>query len=92
MEFWLYASRHPVARERLAAIDRAQADAIEAMIAAEQVQCGRSVPDETSVMAKVIVALFHGIGIVGMIDPEAVDGGFIDAAIRLVNRGLDPEG
>lgn len=89
MEFWLYASRHPSARERLAAIDRAQSEAIEAMITDEQSQRGRAVSPETSVTAKVIVALFHGIGIMSMIDPEGVDRGFLDAAIRLVNRGLD---
>ncbi len=88
MEFWLYASRHPTARERLAAIDRAQSAAIEGMVKDDQKRRGAGATRRADVMAKLVVALFHGIGVVGMIDPDAVDAAFFEAAVQLVDRGL----
>jgi AcrR family transcriptional regulator len=88
LEFWLYASRHPAARERLAAIDRAQSAAIEQMVRAEQRRRGEATGKQADVVAKLVVALFHGIGVVGMIDPEAVDANFFEAAVQLVNWGV----
>ncbi len=88
LEFWLYASRHPTPRERLAAIDRAQSVAIERMITDDQKRRGAGATRQADVMAKLVVALFHGIGVVGMIDPDAVDAAFFEAAVKLVDRGL----
>jgi AcrR family transcriptional regulator len=88
LEFWLYASRHPEARERLAAIDRAQSAAIEAIVAEEQARRGATTPHQAAAVARLVVALFHGIGVVGLIDPGSVDADFLEAAIRLVDRGL----
>jgi AcrR family transcriptional regulator len=88
LEFWLYASRHPTARERLAAIDRAQSAAIESMVRDEQRRRGQAGARQADVIAKLVVALFHGIGVVGMIDPEAVDATFFEAAVQLVNWGV----
>jgi AcrR family transcriptional regulator len=86
VEFWLYASRHPKARERLAAIDRAQSAAIESMVIDEQKRRGTSVVRQSDVLSKLIVALFHGIGVVAMIDPDAVDAAFFEAAVQMVNK------
>ncbi len=86
LEFSLYAVRHPEARARLAAIDRVQTSAIEAMITEERQRRGWTGPEEPATVARLIVALFHGIGLVGLIDPEAVDPPLIEAAVRLVNR------
>jgi AcrR family transcriptional regulator len=91
MEFWLYASRHPKARARLAAIDRAQSLAIESMVIAEQRRRGTGDANRADVMAKLVVALFHGIGVVGMIDPDAVDVTFFEAAVRMVNQGMSDD-
>ena len=88
MEFWLYASRHPKARERLAAIDRAQSAVIEGLIRDDHERRGKSPAPQSDVMAKLIVALFHGIGVVGMIDPDAVDAAFFEAAVQMVDRSL----
>ena len=87
-EFWLYASRHPKARERLAAIDRAQSAAIESMVMDEQKRRGERAVRQSDVLAKLVVALFHGIGVVGMIDPDAVDATFFEAAVQMVNRSM----
>jgi AcrR family transcriptional regulator len=92
LEFWLYAVRHPEARSRLADIDRAQAQAIEAIVSAEQSGAVATQPEAVAVMARLVVALFHGIGIVGLVDPDAVDANFLEAAIRLVDRGLSDAG
>ncbi|MGO9457294.1 MAG: TetR/AcrR family transcriptional regulator [Acidimicrobiales bacterium] len=91
MEFWLYASRHPKARERLAAIDRAQSAAIESMVKDDQKRRGAGATLQADVMAKLVVALFHGIGVVGMIDPDAVDTAFFEAAVQMVDRGLSED-
>ena len=91
LEFWLYALRHPGARQRLAAIDRALAAGIEAMILGERRRRGSTDHEETATAARLIVALFHGIGIVGLLDPDSVDAEFIGAAVRLVDRSFpDP--
>jgi len=91
MEFWLYAARHPDARQRLADIDRAQAQAIEAIVSWERGEAKDVDQGRAAVMARLVVALFHGIGVVGLIDPRAVDAGLLEAAVRFVDRGLsDP--
>jgi AcrR family transcriptional regulator len=88
LEFWLYALRHPEARQRLAAIDRVQVSAIESMIDEERRRRGSEGPEDTATVARLVVALFHGIGILGLIDPASVDPEFMGAAVRLVDRGL----
>lgn len=88
LEFALYALRHPDVRQRLAAIDRAQAAAIQTIVAEEH---GQGIPmggEEAATFAGLVVALFRGISIVGLIDPDAVDATLLDAAVRLVDRGL----
>jgi AcrR family transcriptional regulator len=45
-----------------------------------------------SVMARLVVALFHGIGIAGLIDPDSVDDRLLEAAVRLVDLGLSDLG
>ncbi|MHB8220726.1 MAG: TetR/AcrR family transcriptional regulator [Acidimicrobiales bacterium] len=88
LEFWLYAVRHPDARQRLADIDRAQAQAIEAIVTGERSGTQRVDQGQWAVLARLVVALFHGIGIVGLIDPGSVDARFLEAAVRLVDRGV----
>ena len=80
--------RHPTARERLAAIERAQSAAIERIDHATIRQPARSGATASRRMAKLVLALFHGIGVVGLFDPEAVDADFFEAAVHLVDRGL----
>ena len=58
------------------------------MITDDQKRRGAGATRQADVMAKLVVALFHGIGVVGMIDPDAVDAAFFEAAVKLVDRGL----
>ncbi|MGP8060927.1 MAG: TetR/AcrR family transcriptional regulator [Acidimicrobiales bacterium] len=88
LEFWLYALRHPEARQRLGAIERAQASAIEAIVNDQRDRHSSTGGEDSATVARLILALFHGIGVVGLFDPEAVDADFIGAAVRLVDRGL----
>lgn len=88
LEFWLYALRHPEARQRLGAIERAQASAIEAIVNEQRDRHGSTGGEDSATVARLVLALFHGIGVVGLFDPEAVDADFFGAAVRLVDRGL----
>jgi AcrR family transcriptional regulator len=88
LEFWLYALRHPEVLRRVTAIERAQTEAIAAIISADRARTGETGPEPADVAARLVVALFHGMGIVQLLDPDGVDAGFAAAAVRLAARGI----
>ena len=93
LEFCLYAMRHPPAAAKLAAIDRAVAASIAEMIEGHGTTDGvkggehdRTEPAER--LARVVVAMFHGVGMVQALDPAAADRPFLRAAVAFAARGL----
>jgi AcrR family transcriptional regulator len=89
LEFALYARRNPEARDRLAALDdddvRAIAEIIEGSRSTREDQLG---PASAETAARLVIALFRGIGVLRLIDPTAVDSTLLEEAVAFVARGL----
>ena len=89
MEFALFSVRHPAARRRLAELDEANITAVAELIASEQM----GLKDFASVKsaARIIEALFRGLGLMRTIDPDAVDAALMESALAFVSRALTGE-
>lgn len=103
LEFCLYALRHPPAAAKLAAIDRAVVASIAEMIEERRVAdfLGTTADLERSDvpsagtepaerLARVVVAMFHGVGLLQALDPEVADREFLRAAVAFAVRGIAP--
>ena len=91
-EFWLYAARHPAARDRLMSIENENVRALAGIIEAERRRQDLPPLDSAERLARIIDVLFRGIGQLRAQQPELVDSGLIDAAIAFVARGLGVPG
>ena len=87
-EFWLYAARNPVARDRLLSIENEAIGALATIIEAERRKQGLDPLESPEQMARIIDVLFRGISLLRVHQPEVVDDRLIDAAIAFVSRGL----
>jgi AcrR family transcriptional regulator len=88
MEFSLYAMRNPVARARLNELEQADILAVAELI--EQGRHERGIESDQSAenIARIIVALFRGIGFMGLMNPGAVGAELLEDAISFVTRGV----
>jgi AcrR family transcriptional regulator len=89
LEFVLYAMRNPVAREKLAEHRAVNIEQVAELISAEQARQGITL-EHAEHMASIVVALFHGIGIMRALKPDAVDESFLETAMAFLARGLLP--
>jgi AcrR family transcriptional regulator len=87
-EFVLYALRNVAAREKLAAFDAETTTKVAELIRGEQARQGVETPEQLENRARIIEALFRGIGIMRALDPDAVDEAFLESAMAFVARGL----
>lgn len=88
LEFWMYASRNPEARERLAAIDEEAVLSSAELLRAQREQEEMEPLDDTVGVARVIEVLFRGIGLLRVMQPDVVDDKFLNVALEFVARGL----
>jgi AcrR family transcriptional regulator len=72
LEFVLYAARNPEARTKLAEVRRRQRAAVEAMIGGEYERQGVPPDWPIPLLAVISLALFDGIDVERLIDPDAV--------------------
>ncbi len=89
-EFTLYALRHPEARARLAALQRADTEAISRVIAAERRLHGIEMPEPPEDQATIVVALFRGLFEMRVIDHSAVDERVLESVLSFVTRAMTP--
>jgi AcrR family transcriptional regulator len=87
-EFWLYAARNPEAREQLTRLEDENVRGIAEILEAERKRQGIAPLESPERVARVIAVLFHGIGLLGVLQPEVADEALIETAIALVARGL----
>jgi AcrR family transcriptional regulator len=87
-EFWLYAARNPEARAQLTALEDENVRGIADILEAERKRQGMAPLESPERVARVIAVLFHGIGLLGVLQPEVADEALIETAIALVARGL----
>jgi AcrR family transcriptional regulator len=88
LEFVLYAMRNPTARAKLAEHRAVSIEQLAALISAEQARQGIAL-EHAEHMAMIVVALFHGIGLMRALQVE-VDESFLETAMTFVARGLLP--
>ena len=87
-EFWLYAARNPAAREQLTRLEDENVREVAEILDAEWKRQGLEPLEPAERVARIIVVLFHGIGLLGVLQPEVADDSLIEAAISLIARGL----
>jgi len=84
LEFVLYAARNPDARTRLAASARKVHEAVEQMMDSEFARSGAAPPFPTSLMATIAIALFSGLGVGAIVDPESDTQETLDATLEFL--------
>jgi AcrR family transcriptional regulator len=87
-EFWLYAVRNPAAREQLIQLEDENVRGIAEVIEAERVRQGIPALESVERVARIISVLFHGIGRLRVLQPEAADDALLETAIAMIARGL----
>jgi AcrR family transcriptional regulator len=94
LEFVLYARRNPEARAKLIASARREAEVTKDLIEREYATVGGVAQYDTRVLAEISIALFNGLGMARLIDPEASSAETIDATLQFLydsmGVGSDP--
>lgn len=92
LEFSLYAMRNPEARERLLRLEREDIAGVAAIIEGEQARAGYGVSEPAMHQARLVTALFRGISLMRVLEPEEVGPAFLADAMKFVSRGLAEDG
>lgn len=91
LEFTLYALRNPAARERLNELGRRDIQAIAEIIGDEKTRRDTEKPEQAESAARIIVALFRGLGIMRALEPDTAHDALLQDAVAFVTRGLGVE-
>jgi AcrR family transcriptional regulator len=87
LEFTLYAMRHPEARARLSELEEEDIRGV-----AELIEGNGTQPEAAALtQARLITALFRGLGLMRALDPERAGPELLEEAIAFVIRGLGEE-
>ena len=81
LEFVVYAARNPEAREKLAALLQRQHESIAGVIRREYERLGVEPEYPIDVLATISSALFEGLGVTRLINPELVRRDTVDAVL-----------
>ncbi|MGD0378761.1 MAG: TetR/AcrR family transcriptional regulator [Acidimicrobiales bacterium] len=87
-EFTLYALRNPAAREKLAAFDAMTIRSVSDLIESERSRQSIGTLEHPEHVARIVVALFRGIGLMRALDAALVDASFLETAMAFLARGL----
>ena len=87
-EFLVYAMRNPDARSKLAELERAEVDALAAVIAAERERHGIKDTHSVEQAARFVAASMRGLITMRLIDSAAVDETVIIAVLDFLQRAL----
>jgi hypothetical protein len=88
--FWLYAVRNPAAREQLTRLEDENVRAIAQILESERSRNGIEPLESPERTARIMGVLFHGIGMLRVLQPDVVDNA-LETAISFVARGLGVE-
>jgi AcrR family transcriptional regulator len=91
LEFVLYALRNPQAREKLAASAATERDFVEALIEREYEAVGATPRYPTRHLAEISLAIFSGLALRRLVDPDSVDDELIDTVLAFLydSMGVD---
>jgi AcrR family transcriptional regulator len=84
LEFVLYAARNPEARAKLAAQARRVHETVEHMLEREYARVGATPPFPIRELATIALALFNGLGVDHVVDPESITGETLDAILAFM--------
>lgn len=88
LEFWLYATRNPRLRPRLAAMQQGLRAAIARMVERQLADLGVTPPIPAEDLASIVIALDCGIGAQRSMDPRAVPADLFGKALTIFTAGL----
>jgi AcrR family transcriptional regulator len=88
LEFWLYATRNPRLRPKLAAMQQGLREAIARMVERQLTDLGIPAPIPADDLASIVIALDCGIGAQRSMDPRSVPGDLFGKALMLLTVGL----
>ena len=89
LEFSLYAARNPKARRRLVQQSRRERAQLVPLIAAELERTAAEPPVPVDDLASIYLALFNGIALQHIIDPEGAGDTLVQSAIDLMGQIVD---
>ena len=91
LEFVLYSRRNPEAAAKLAASARRTRELVKEMVEVEYTSVGTTAKYPTAHLAEISLALFNGLGMDRMIDPDAVTDEFLDTVLTFLydSMGVD---
>jgi AcrR family transcriptional regulator len=89
-EFRVYALRNPEAMSKLAAVQRADVEATAQLITTERERYGIDLPEPPLHQARIVIALFRGLGDMRSVEHDAVDDSLLESAISFVERAMFP--
>jgi AcrR family transcriptional regulator len=87
-EFAHYAMRNPAAREKLAEFAAVSIAEVADLIGAERARHGVDPLENPEHVAKIIVALFHGLSLMRAVNAGAEDESFLETAMSFLAHGL----
>jgi AcrR family transcriptional regulator len=90
LEFCLYAIRNPAAREQLVELEEASIDSIAEILETERAKSGIHTDESPRQLARIVVAFMRGLSIMRELDPPAVDEEFLQVALAVLARALNP--
>jgi AcrR family transcriptional regulator len=92
LEFVLYARRNPAAREKLIASARRERSLIESMIGREQGNVDAVPPYPVRTLAEFSRALFNGMSLTRILDPEAITESTLDDTLDMLYKAMGADG
>jgi AcrR family transcriptional regulator len=90
LEFCLYAFRNRTARERLVEIQEASIDSIAEILETERARSGIRTDESPRQLARIVEAFTRGLSIMRELDPSSVDEEFLEVALAVLARALNP--
>lgn len=92
LEFMLYARRNPEAQAKLAASARRETASIQALIEQEFANSGVTPIYPTAALAEISRALFNGLWMARLVDPDAINDVTIDTTLAMLYETMGVDG
>jgi AcrR family transcriptional regulator len=90
LEFTLYAARNPSARRKLGEMERRIHGLLAPIVEQQLEQLGTRIDVSADHLATIFLALFQGIGLMHLRDPEDIDEDLVQATMRFLMHAVMP--
>ena len=92
LEFCLYAFRNDAARDRLIELQESSIDSVAEILETERARSGIETDESPRQLARIVEAFTRGLSIMRELDPDSVDQEFLEVALSVLARALNPGG